>query len=310
MNANRGLNLNRANNALNLPTSINSFVANTANKISNATANVASMSNSFVNTGTNAIKNIVAPINESINAIPSSGPSMGLIIGIACIIILIAVIIMYSAPLSEGLNNIWVRIRMFLGMTGTEIKEVAADAGQELNQAVTQVGEVITPENTINRFIPGKKQVFNVSENRYTYNDAEPLCRAFGAELATYEQVKDAWQNGADWCNYGWVKGQAAVYPTQKDSWEKLQSGTDDERLQCGMPGVNGGFFQNPELRFGVNCYGDKPDETEHDRKNKLEGRDMPLTPEGTVQLKKQLKYKNQLGQIGVLPFSQNTWSS
>ena len=34
---------------------------------------------------------------------------------------------------------------------------------------------------------------------------------AFDAELASYDQVKDAWQKGADWCNYGWVKGQAAA---------------------------------------------------------------------------------------------------
>jgi Extracellular link domain len=300
------MNANRANNALSLPRSMNSFVANTANTISNAASN---LTNSFVNTGTNAMKNIASPISQSINAIPSSGPSMGLIIGMAVIIVLIAVVIMYSTPISEGLNNVWTRIRMFLGMTGTEVQQVATDAGQELQQAVTQVGEVVSPENTVNKFIPGKKQVFNISENKYTYNDAEPLCRAFGAELATYEQVKDAWKSGADWCNYGWVKGQAAVYPTQQDSWDKLQSGTDDERLQCGMPGVNGGFFQNPELRFGVNCYGDKPGETEHDRKNKLEGRDQPLTPEGTVQLKKQLKYKSQIGQIGVLPFNTGSWS-
>ena len=52
---------------------------------------------------------------------------------------------------------------------------------------------------------PGGKQVFNVNRNVYTFGEAEPLCRAFGAELATYDQVKDAYKAGADWCNYGWV---------------------------------------------------------------------------------------------------------
>jgi hypothetical protein len=51
----------------------------------------------------------------------------------------------------------------------------------------------------------GGKQVFNVSRNLYTYAEAEPLCKAFGAELATYEQVKDAYNSGADWCNSGWA---------------------------------------------------------------------------------------------------------
>ena len=118
------------------------------------------------------------------------------------------------------------------------------DPSQEEDQSTTDV---------INKLIPGRKQVFNVSANKYTYSDAEPLCKALGAQLATYDQVKQAWDEGADWCNYGWVKGQAAVYPTQKSTFDELQGGsTDDERLACGQPGVNGGFFDNPELRFGV----------------------------------------------------------
>ena len=27
----------------------------------------------------------------------------------------------------------------------------------------------------------------------------------------------------------------------------------------CGNPGINGGYFANPDLKFGVNCYGIKP---------------------------------------------------
>jgi hypothetical protein len=85
----------------------------------------------------------------------------------------------------------------------------------------------------------GASQVFNVSSNKYTYYDAEPLCKALGAELATYDQVKDAWSKGADWCNYGWIKGQMAVYPTSDDSFNKLQKGPAEQHLACGRPGVN-----------------------------------------------------------------------
>ena len=84
----------------------------------------------------------------------------------------------------------------------------------------------------------GGNQVFNVSSNKYTYYDAEPLCKALGAELATYDQVKDAWSKGADWCNYGWIKGQMAVYPTSDDSFNKLQKGPAEQHLACGRPGV------------------------------------------------------------------------
>jgi len=163
----------------------------------------------------------------------------------------------------------------------------------------------------VNKLIPTRKQVFNVSENRYTFSDAEPLCKALGAELATYDQVKQAWDQGADWCNYGWVKGQGAIYPTQQSTFDSLQTGTsDDERLACGTVGVNGGFMDDPDLRFGVNCYGDKPVESEHDLKNLLQNRIPPLTPDVIEQTKKELRYKSEQGQIGILPYRKGAWSS
>jgi hypothetical protein len=94
----------------------------------------------------------------------------------------------------------------------------------------------------MNKIMPGT-EVFNISSNRYTYNDAEPLCKALGAELATYDQVKDAWTKGADWCNYGWVKGQMAVYPTSEETYQKTQGGSEEGRQACGRPGINGGYF-------------------------------------------------------------------
>ena len=162
----------------------------------------------------------------------------------------------------------------------------------------------------INKILPlGHKEVFNISTNEYTYYDAEPLCRALGAELATYSQVKDAWEKGADWCNYGWVKGQAAVYPTQTETWDKLQHGPEDEKYACGNPGVNGGYFDNPEMKFGVSCYGVKPSESSNDEKNMMAKGTMPKTPL-TLKVDQQIQeYKNSLDTIGVLPFNGNTWS-
>jgi hypothetical protein len=84
--------------------------------------------------------------------------------------------------------------------------------------------------------------VFNISKNNYTYYDAEPLCKALGAELATYDQVKDAWRTGADWCNYGWSDGQNAFFPTQQKTFDILQ-GIEGHEHDCGRPGVNGGFI-------------------------------------------------------------------
>lgn len=150
----------------------------------------------------------------------------------------------------------------------------------------------------------GGKQVFNVARNVYTFGEAEPLCRAFGAELATYDQVKDAYEAGADWCNYGWVKGQLAVYPTQKSTYDKLQHGPEHERMSCGVPGVNGGYFPNADQRFGVNCYGRKPAESALDERLQMEAK-TDISYDREVN-----RFKSELDSIAVNPWSEKQWSA
>lgn len=171
------------------------------------------------------------------------------------------------------------------------------------------------PENPLDasriveKVLPGgNKQVFAVSSNKYTYYDAEPLCRALGAELATYDQVKEAWNRGADWCNYGWVKGQMAVYPTNKDTYDKLQKGPAEQAGACGKPGVNGGFFDNPELRFGVTCFGPKPAQSQNDETKITAG--IPMSPDALEIDKKIQQFKRETDSIGILPFNTNSWSN
>ncbi len=150
---------------------------------------------------------------------------------------------------------------------------------------------------------PGKKQVFNIARNLYTFGEAEPLCRAFGAELATYDQVEEAYKAGADWCNYGWVKGQLAVYPIQKSTYEKLQHGPEKDRMSCGVPGVNGGYFPNAEQRFGVNCYGPRPVESALDERTAHEEKSNIAFDREVTQ------FKSELGSIAVTPWSAKQWS-
>lgn len=144
-------------------------------------------------------------------------------------------------------------------------------------------------------------EVFNVSRNIYSFADAEPLCKAFGAELATYDQVKEAYEKGADWCNYGWSKGQLALYPTQEETWKKLQDGPEDQRMSCGKPGVNGGNFPNPDQRFGVNCYGKRPVKTALDEQ-------IGKAPE-TQYDQNVARFKSELDTIAVTPWSIKNWS-
>jgi len=179
-------------------------------------------------------------------------------------------------------------------------KEEAAHHEQEHEQrSINSVIEKVLPTSG--------KQVFNVSSNKYTYYDAEPLCKALGAELATYDQVKEAWSKGADWCNYGWVKGQMAVYPTSQETYDKTQSGPEEGRNVCGQAGLNGGYFDNPELRYGVTCYGSKPTKNLHNDADVA--KNTPTSPDALAYEKKVAEFKRDASNISVLPNNSHSWN-
>jgi len=171
-----------------------------------------------------------------------------------------------------------------LDSIGKEIKELESDVASALGGS--------------------GKEVFNVARNLYKFEEAEPLCRAFGAELATFDQVKNAYKAGADWCNYGWSKGQMALFPTQKETYEKLQQGPANQRESCGIPGVNGGYFPNADQRFGVNCYGSRPAKSALDERLQYEGQT------DTAFDKEVNKFKAELDTIAVNPWAKGRWSS
>jgi len=103
------------------------------------------------------------------------------------------------------------------------------------------------------------KEVFYVSGNNWTYEEAPAVCAAMNSELASYDQVQEAFMQGAEWCGYGWSLGGMALYLTQQSTWNALQQEpAETKRTACGHPGVNGGYF-DAKLKFGVNCFGPKP---------------------------------------------------
>ena len=261
------------------------------------------------NTGLNK-NNTNMKLNANMNS--STAPTSPWLYAVGVFIILVLVFLfilsMFNSQIQIGINNIIATVRRAFGQSSPP---VSASPAPPTPTAATATPTPSATSSIIDKILPvTHKEVFNVSENEYTYYDAEPLCRALGAELATYSQVKDAWEKGADWCNYGWVKGQAAVYPTQSDTWDKLQHGPEDEKYACGNPGVNGGFFDNPEMRFGVTCYGPKPPESSNDEKKIMAQGGLPKTP-ATLKVDQQIQeYKNSLDTIGVLPFNNSEWSN
>ncbi len=304
-------------NVENLNQKINDTLTNTynnaANKVANTVGNilpVAEVSN-VMNAPVQALN---AGTNAAANAVSGAGMTGIAIFGAAVLVFLI-VFTYFRNEITSGFNAFVAQLRDTLGMKvptpdqqipkGVELDVLKPSTPPELeSKQPSSLAEKVLPQGGAG------PEVFNVSKNTFTYYDAEPLCKALGAELATYDQVKQAWDRGADWCNYGWVKGQNAIYPTSQQTWEKLQSGPEEQRMACGKPGVNGGYFDNPELRFGVNCYGSKPAQSKHDEEAVAKRTGVPLTPSGIEFDKKVSKFRGESDSIGVLPFNEQKWSS
>lgn len=102
------------------------------------------------------------------------------------------------------------------------------------------------------------KEVFHIADNNFTFNEARDMCDKYNSRLANYDEIENAYKNGANWCSYGWSKDQLALFPTQKSLFNELKQIPGHEN-DCGRPGINGGYFKNKNIKFGVNCYGVKP---------------------------------------------------
>lgn len=181
--------------------------------------------------------------------------------------------------------------------------KVTTDANK-LNVDVFETPYAPDNKNTKTALPISAKEVFYIAGNNYVYNEAAAVCAAYDAELATQDQVQDAYVKGGEWCGYGWTAGGMALYPTQKDTWDKLQQEADtSRRTACGRPGVNGGYF-DPNMKFGVNCYGVKPGDT---GVNKYP---TPMPGTDPDQFNKMVaSFKSTLDKMLVIPFNRGAWS-
>lgn len=147
------------------------------------------------------------------------------------------------------------------------------------------------------------KEVFYVSGNNWTYEEAPAVCSAMGSELASYDQLQEAFMQGAEWCGYGWSQGGMALYPTQQSTWNALQQEPQEtKRTACGHPGVNGGYF-DPKLKFGVNCFGPKPPNHGTTFPAPLPGTDSKAFDAMVA------RFKRSLNSTLLSPFNRTEWS-
>ena len=194
----------------------------------------------------------------------------------------------------------------FKYVLGIYLIDIISDVGSELSGENKEDSDDKEPEVKAGP----AKEVFNIGNNNYTYKEAQAVCSVFDAEVATFDQVENAYDNGGEWCNYGWTQGQMALFPTQKSSWKKLQD-FPQHKHDCGRPGINGGYFKNPYLKFGVNCYGVKPDGSDNDL-NRMEANrttPYPKSPEDKETDKKVEEWKKNKDKMLVNSFNKTIWS-
>jgi hypothetical protein len=179
----------------------------------------------------------------------------------------------------------------------------APDAGNQ--SAITQ-----PPAGSASPVIGGGfgKEVFNIPGNKYTYDDAKALCKAYNSRLATYGEVESAYNSGGEWCNYGWSEGQMALYPTQQSTFDMLQK-VDGHKNDCGRPGVNGGYIENPAVRFGVNCFGYKPKMRSDEEALMASTTPYPKTKKDIALEQRVAYWKDQISSILLSPFNHRNWS-
>ena len=154
-----------------------------------------------------------------------------------------------------------------------------------------------------------KKQVFNIPGNYYNYENAQAICKAYGSDLASYDQIEKAYNSGAEWCNYGWSDNQLALFPTQKQTYNHLQTIPGHEN-DCGRAGINGGYIANPNVKFGVNCYGYKPKITPEEQELMKTDSPYPETAKDIAFQKRVDFWKNKVDEILVSPFNHTSWGS
>jgi len=236
---------------------------------------------------------LIAVTSSSLGGKNENGESKSKLVGIIVVCILVILIIINSFQYFLNVN-----ITAYLNnFFNPQIKEKQIDIVVQKNTKTSP----IVPE------IRFKKQVYNIPGNYYNYSDAKAICQAYGSDLATYEQIEDAYTTGGEWCNYGWSDNQLALYPTQQETYDKLQSISGHEH-DCGRPGVNGGFIANPNVKFGVNCYGNKPRITQEEEDLMKTASPYPESKKDILFQKKVDYWKQHISKLLVSPFNHETW--
>ncbi len=206
----------------------------------------------------------------------------------------------------ETLEKVLGDLKLFNDKRVTKNKDDTEEDTDPEKQVIKIEDELMKPAK-LNEYNSGK-EVFHIPNNKYTYKDAKEVCNAYGARLAKYDEVENAYNKGGEWCSYGWSKNQLALFPTQKKTYDKLQK-KDGHENDCGRPGVNGGYIDNKNVKYGINCFGFKPKMREQEKELMKTQSIYPKTEEDRKFERNVDKWRNKLPEIMLSPFNSNSWN-
>ena len=188
--------------------------------------------------------------------------------------------------------------------------ELSEESKSLLKKTLPVIGE--STKKVEERKKKPKKEVFYIKDNVYNYEEAKAVCKAHDAELADYNQLEKVYSEGGEWCGYGWSRDQMILFPTQKKTWNKLQT-IDGHENDCGRPGINGGYIENTKAKFGVNCYGVKrsPNEYEVALLDQMKKEEYPTSSSDQKFNENVNKYKKDVkeNKFVITPFNNTKWN-
>jgi hypothetical protein len=222
------------------------------------------------------------------------------------------IVVIYINIVNHDTSNIDFQAKIE-NLFNTKIAELSVNAdGAEMTETTNQdvsgnESETQTQTQCSKDEDDGNKEVFHIAENKFTFEEAKEICSQYGARLASYDEIERAYNNGANWCNYGWSEDQMGFFPTQKSVYNELKT-IPGHKNDCGRTGINGGYFENPNIKLGVNCFGVKPTAKDTDKDYMHAINHSPALDE--EEMNKQNEKKNEFKNFIIAPFNKNKWNA